>query len=199
MHQLNKMKATTGRRKQLDTSETIVSGLSHYLQTDKSKPQSTTKIADDDEEEEISVTSNADPFVEIKATEINNRGRKILDYASDDDEGDSESDTPPTLASTFPHDNDFSDDESIDSEDEDVLKHAGIYQVEEVVKMSKEKMQKLQSLYVDQFQKLQKVLKDKRRAYLQGIKREKEIYSNIYDQYKDSPKVKIKRNLFKLY
>lgn len=190
MHQLNKMKASIGRRKQLESSETFVSGLSHYLQTDKLKPQSTTKIADDDEEEEISVTSNADPFVEIKAIEINNRGRKILDYASDDDEGDSESDTPATLATTFTHDNDFSDDESIDSEGEDLLKHAGIYQVEEVIKMSKEKMQKLQSLYIDQFQRLQKVLKDKRKTYLQGIKREKEIYSNIYDQYKDSPKVK---------
>lgn len=189
MHQLNKMKATVGRRKQLESSETIVSGLGHYVQTDKSKPQSTTKIADDDEEEEISVTSNTDPFVEIKAIDVNNRGRKILDYASDDDECDSESDSPITIAGTFTHDNDYSDDESIDSEDEDLLKHAGIFQIEEIVKLSKEKMQKLQSLYVDQFQRLQKTIREKRRSYLQGVKREKEIYSNIYDQYKDTPKV----------
>lgn len=193
MHQLNKMKATIGRKKQMDTSEIIVSNLSHYVQTEKFKPQSTTKIADDDEEEEIPVTSNTDPFLEIKANEINNRGRKILDYASDDDD-DTESDTLFTLNNTFSNDVDYSDDESIDSEEEDLLKHAGVFQVEEVVKMSQNKMQKLQSLYIGQFQRLQKVLREKRRNYLHGVKREKEVYSNIFDQYRDSPRVKLEIN-----
>lgn len=187
MHQLNKMKGTIGRKKQMQTSETIISSLSHYVQTEKSKPQSTTKIAEDDEEEEIPVTSNTDPFLEIKANEANNRGRKILDYASDDDD-DSESDTVVTLNNTFSNDIDYSDDDSIDSEDEDFLKHAGIFQIEEVVKISQEKMIKLQSLYIDQFQRLQKVLREKRRSYMYGVKREKEIYSNIFDQYRDSPR-----------
>lgn len=187
MHQLNKMKGTIGRKKQMQTSESIISSLSHYVQTEKSKPQSTTKIAEDDEEEEITVTSNTDPFLEIKAIDANNRGRKILDYASDDDD-DSESDTVVTLNNTFSNDIDYSDDDSIDSEDDDFLKHAGIFQIEEVVKISQEKMVKLQSLYIDQFQRLQKVLREKRRSYLYGVKREKEIYSNIFDQYRDSPR-----------
>lgn len=181
------MKATIGRKKQLDTSETIVSSLSHYVQTDKTKPQSTTKIADDDEEEEISVTCNTDPFTEMKANEINNNSRKILDYASDEDD-DTESDTVVTINNTFSHEIDYSDDESIDSEEEDLLKHAGVYQIEEIIQMSQDKISKLQSLYIDQFHRLQKVLRDKRRSYLQGIKREKEVYSNIFDQYRDSPR-----------
>lgn len=189
MHQLNKTKATVGKKKLIDSSERIVSHLSHYVQNDKSKPQSTTKI-DEDDEEEISVISNTDPFFEIDANEVNNRGRKILDYASDDEDADSESDTPTTtFSNTWMHEVDNSDDESIDSEcDDDLLKHAGIYQIEEIVKISKEKMQRLQSLYIDQFQRLQKVLRDKRKTYLQTLKKEKEHYSNIYDQYRDSPK-----------
>lgn len=193
MNQINKMKAAIGRKKQLDSSEIIVSNLSHYLQNEKSKPQSTTKIGEDDEiAEEICVTSNVDPFFEINANDMNGRGRKILDYASDDSpEEDSEfSDTPiTTLSNTWFNEIDNSDDESVDSEgDTDLLKHAGILQIEEIVKLSKEKMQRLQSLYIDQFQKLQRVLKDKRKNYIQSLKKEKEVHSNIYDQYKDSPR-----------
>jgi KAT8 regulatory NSL complex subunit 2 len=188
MNQINKTKASVGRKKLIDSSERIVSNLSQYVQNEKSKPQSTTKI-DEDDEEEISVVSNTDPFFEINASEVNNSGRKILDYPSDDDEGESDSDTPLTLSNTFMHEVDDSDNESIDSEDEDnLLKRAGIFQIEEVVRIKKEKLQRLQSLYMDQFQRLQKALKDKRRVYLQGVKKEKEIYSNIFDQYRDSPK-----------
>lgn len=190
MNQLNKMKATVGRKKQLDSSESIIQNLSHYVQNEKSqKPQSTTRI-DDEDEEDVSVTSNNDPFFEINANDVNNKDRKILDYASDDEDGETESDSPLiTLSNTWINEIDNSDDESVDSEDDnDLLKHAGIYQIEEIVKISKEKVQRLQSLYIDQFQRLQKVLKDKRKNYLQSLKKEKELYSNIYDQYRDSPK-----------
>ncbi|KAG5678200.1 hypothetical protein PVAND_007893 [Polypedilum vanderplanki] len=188
MNQINKTKASVGRKKLIDSSERIVSNLSQYVQNEKSKPQSTTKI-DEDDEEEISIISNTDPFFEINANEINNSGRKILDYPSDDEDGDSDSDTPLTLSNTFMHEVDESDQESVDSEDDDdLLKHAGVFQLEEIIRIKKEKLQKLQSLYIDQFQRLQKVLKDKRRNYLLGVKKEKEFYSNIYDQYRDSPK-----------
>lgn len=193
------MKSSVGRKKQLESSEIIVGNLSHYLQSDEkaTKPQSTTKIDEFDvlsEVSEVSITSNVDPFLEINSSDINVRARKIIDYASDDssDENSEFSDTAmTTLANTWWYSEiDNSDDESVDSDaaEIDLLKHAGTLQLEEIVKISKEKMQRLQSLYIDQFQRLQRVLKDKRKTYLQAVKKEKELYSNIYDQYKDSPK-----------
>lgn len=150
------------------------------------KPQSTTKITPFDDEEEIDVvTPTVDPFMDINAAEINNRGKNILDFASDSS---SDEDTPTTLANAWrAHELDNSDDESVDSE-EDALKHAGIYTVDEVVTISKEKMQRLQSLYVEQFQRLQYVLREKRRQYLLDVKKEKETASSIHNQLKDSPK-----------
>ena len=131
-------------------------------------------------------------FLTFLAMEINNRGKNILDYASDSS---SEEDTVTTLANTWrAHELDNSDDESVDSSNEDLLKHAGVYTVEEVVTISKEKMQQLQSLYIDQFQRLQYVLREKRRQYLLDLKKEKETLSSIHDQLKDSPK---ERKLYK--
>lgn len=180
------MKTSIGRKKQLDSSEVIVSNLSSiFLQNEKLKPQSTTKIDEYDSGE-----SNIDPFLEVNASEVNARGRKILDFASDSEDSEF-SDTPATtLSNTWYSEVDNSDDDSVDSEcdETDLLKHASSLQLEEIVKISKEKMQRLQSLYVDQFSRLQRVLRDKRKNYLQSLKKEKEVYSNIYDQYKDSPK-----------
>lgn len=186
MNHLYKTKSAVGTFKQIDSTETFVNGLAHHVKIDKVKPQSTTKITPFDEEEEIDVvTPTVDPFIEINSTEVNNRGKNVLDYASDSS---SDEDTP-TLANTWrSYELDNSDDESVDSTDEDLLKHAGIYTVDEIVSISKEKMQRLQSLYIDQFQRLQYVLRQKRLRYLQDIKKEKETLSSIHDQVKDSPK-----------
>lgn len=54
------------------------------------------------------------------------------------------------------------------------FRHAGIYTTEEATAITKEKLKRLQSLYIDQFQRLQHVLKEKRRNYLHSVKREKE-------------------------
>lgn len=132
------------------------------------------------------MTPTVDPFIEINSSEINNRGKNILDFASDSS---SDEDALTTLANAWnPHELDHSDDESVDSSDEDLLKHAGIYTVDEVATISKEKMQRLQALYIEQFQRLQYVLREKRRQYLLDIKKEKETLSSIHDQVKDSPK-----------
>lgn len=132
------------------------------------------------------MTPTVDPFIEINSSDINNRGKNILDFASDSS---SDEDALTTLANAWnPHELDHSDDESVDSSDEDLLKHAGIYTVDEVATISKEKMQRLQALYIDQFQRLQYVLREKRRQYLLDIKKEKETLSSIHDQVKDSPK-----------
>lgn len=155
------------------------------MKLDKVKPQSTTKISPLDDDEEIDVGTN-DPFIDVNSVEVNNRGKNILDFAS---ESSSDEDMPTTLVNTWRgYELDNSDDESVDSSDEDLLKHAGIYTVDELVTISKEKMQKLQSLYIDQFQRLQHVLREKRRQYLQDVKKEKETFSSIHDQVKDTPK-----------
>ncbi|CRK86249.1 CLUMA_CG000002, isoform A [Clunio marinus] len=186
LNQINKTKSLIGTFKHMDSTETLVHSLTHHVKIDKIKPQSTTKITPFDEDEEIDVvTPTVDPFFDINASEILNRGKNILDFASDSS---SDEDPPTTLFNTWrSHELDNSDDESVDSSD-DVLKHAGVYTVDEVVAISKEKMQSLQSLYIDQFQRLQYVLREKRRQHLHDLKKEKETLSSIHDQIKDSPK-----------
>ncbi|XP_059812281.1 KAT8 regulatory NSL complex subunit 2 isoform X3 [Hypanus sabinus] len=60
--------------------------------------------------------------------------------------------------------------DSIDSDQEDPLKHAGVYTAEEVALVMREKLIRLQSLYIDQFKRLQHLLKEKRRRYLHSCK-----------------------------
>ncbi|XP_069086609.1 KAT8 regulatory NSL complex subunit 2 [Pleurodeles waltl] len=56
--------------------------------------------------------------------------------------------------------------DSIDSDQEDPLKHAGVYTAEEVALIMREKLIRLQSLYIDQFKRLQHLLKEKKRCFL---------------------------------
>lgn len=192
MTQLSKIKQSVGTYKPVDSTETLVQSLAHHVKLDKVKPQSTTKLSPLDDEEEIDVvTPTVDPFTDLNASEMNNQGRNILDYASDSS---SEEDQATTLANTWrSHELDHSDAESVDS-DEDLLKNAGIFTIDEVLSISKEKMQRLQTLYIDQFQRLQHVMREKRRKYLQDLKKERETLSSIHDQAKDSPK---ERKLYK--
>ena len=53
-------------------------------------------------------------------------------------------------------------------------RHAGVYTAEEVALIMRDKLIRLQSLYIDQFKRLQHVMKEKRRKYLQTNKQEKE-------------------------
>jgi len=68
-----------------------------------------------------------------------------------------------------------SDSESVDSNNEEPLKHAGIYAAEEVSLILREKMLRLQSLYIEQFKRYQYLLKDKKNKYLMSLRLEKEI------------------------
>ncbi|XP_049817859.1 MATH and LRR domain-containing protein PFE0570w-like isoform X2 [Aethina tumida] len=94
---------------------------------------------------------------------------------------------------------DCSDNESVDSENEDLLKHACAFTVEEINTIIKRKLIRLQSLYIEQYRYLQYVLKEKRRNYLACLKREKETCSTIYDQVKDNPKEKLLFKKLKAY
>ena len=59
------------------------------------------------------------------------------------------------------------------------FRHAGVYTAEEVALIMKDKLIRLQSLYIDQFKRLQHVLREKRRKYLHTVKREKETLGTI--------------------
>lgn len=108
--------------------------------------------------------------------------KRILDYASD-----SSDDEPIAMnqASREPE-CDVSDNESVDSQDDDPLKHAGVYTSEEAVFITKEKLNKLQGLYLDQIVRLDHLLREKRKIYLNSLKKEREFMCSVHDQKKNS-------------
>ncbi|XP_055378571.1 KAT8 regulatory NSL complex subunit 2 isoform X2 [Condylostylus longicornis] len=187
--QLTKTRNSIGKYKQVDSNETLLNDLSHHLNIDKNQPL----ISNNDTDEEIVdvVTSNVEPFVSYNST--NNfetiseavRGRKrILDYASDSS---SDGDVPTLSNTSKAYEWDTSDDESLDSGEDDVLKHAIIYTTEEATLITKQKMLKLQNLYMEQIDRLHHLLREKRRKYLQSLRKERETLCSIHDQPKETP------------
>lgn len=105
----------------------------------------------------------------VEKLSLHSGSQKMIDYAS---ESDSEEEMP-TAEHTVRQEDD-SDAESIDSDEDDPLRHAGVYTPEEVVLLTRDKLIKLQALYLDQFKRLHHQLKCARRRYLNGTKKEKE-------------------------
>ncbi|XP_078661531.1 uncharacterized protein LOC144905663 [Branchiostoma floridae x Branchiostoma belcheri] len=103
-----------------------------------------------------------------------NQPSRVLDY-----DYSSESDQEPIQVDQAWRGDGDSDAESIDSEQEDPLKHAGVYTAEEVALITREKLIRLQSLYIDQFKRLQHLLKEKRRKYLTAKKMEQDILGSV--------------------
>lgn len=54
--------------------------------------------------------------------------------------------------------------------------------------ITKQKLMRLQSLYVDQFERLHHVLREKRRKYLHSLRRERETYCSIHNQSRETPR-----------
>ncbi|XP_011342977.1 KAT8 regulatory NSL complex subunit 2 isoform X2 [Ooceraea biroi] len=167
------------RRSLPQTPEMLLLNLNHYV-----KP---TDSSAEDTEDEGGKIKALDPFTEVDAYRVNANGSDILDYASS-----SESDVEPTvvndtLRGVFLDD---SDNESLHSPQEDPLKHAGIFTAEEVIYIAREKLIRLQSLYIEQFRRLQYLLREKRRKYLLTLKKEKETLCSIHNQTKESAKEK---------
>lgn len=102
---------------------------------------------------------------------------------------DSEAETQ-TVEQTWRDDGD-SDADSIDSDQEDMLKYAGVYTTEEVAQVLRDKLIRLQALYIDQFKRLKHVLLSKRRQYLASYKAERESLGSI-KLYKKDPSQKPK-------
>lgn len=113
----------------------------------------------------------------------------VLDMCSESD-----SDIEPSTYANVWHDAqaDSSDDESIDSDQEDPLKyfkviilvkvfiiminfrHANVYTAEEITSVTRDKLVRLQELYIEQYKYLQHLLREQRRKYLHSLKKEKE-------------------------
>merc|ERR1719412_1923783 len=109
------------------------------------------------------------------------------EFVSDED---SESDSV-TVEHAWRGDGD-SDDDSVDSEMENPLKHAGAYSAEEVIRIMRDKLIRLQKLYIDQFQRLQYLLKEERRQYRTSLRKEHEAeLMSIQKQPKETPEDKI--------
>ncbi|XP_008317208.1 KAT8 regulatory NSL complex subunit 2 isoform X2 [Cynoglossus semilaevis] len=113
------------------------------------------------------------------------------DSLSEDDQG------PLVLDQTWRGDPD-SDADSVDSDHEDPLKHAGVYTAEEVALITREKLIRLQSLYIDQFKRLQHLLKEKKRRYLHNRKVEHETLGSSLLTGPEGLSMKERENLKKL-
>lgn len=136
--QLTKTKTSIGKYKHVETTETILNDLSHHINLSKVKTLANRSFETTDGETTIE-EPYVDPFckisfdssalklinyllflsAQINAAAKNASGRKILDYASDSS---SDVDTP-TVSNTWRgQEYDNSDNESIDSQNEDMLK-----------------------------------------------------------------------------
>uniref|UniRef100_A0AAG5D552 KAT8 regulatory NSL complex subunit 2 n=1 Tax=Anopheles atroparvus TaxID=41427 RepID=A0AAG5D552_ANOAO len=194
--QLAKTKSTIGKLVPVETTETLLHSLAHHVKVDKNKqhymgnntPLKITVHEDDDDNEVDVVTPSVDPFVDVDVTAIVDSGRIVLDYASDSSSEDEDTQQPTYGSSWKGQDMDNSDNESVDSQCDDPLKHAGIYTAEETTRITKEKLSRLQSLYVEQIHRLQHVLRERRRNYLRDQRVEREAHCSIYDQINETPR-----------
>ncbi|XP_024149190.2 KAT8 regulatory NSL complex subunit 2 isoform X1 [Oryzias melastigma] len=120
-------------------------------------------------------------------------GSRVLDEDSfsEEDQG------PLALDQTWRGDPD-SEADSVDSDTEDPLKHAGVYTAEEVALVTREKLIRLQSLYIDQFKRLQHLLKEKKHRYLHNRKVEHETLGNNLLTGAEGLSIKERENLKKL-
>lgn len=133
--------------------------------------------------EELDHYATSECETDIRKYRHNNESlaSRIIEYASSSD-----SDVEPPLVDQAWRGEGESDAESIDSEQDDPLKHAGVYTAEEVALILRDKLIRLQSLYIDQFKRLQHVMKERRRKYLHTYKQERDTLGSI-EAYKNSP------------
>ncbi|XP_006794049.1 KAT8 regulatory NSL complex subunit 2 isoform X1 [Neolamprologus brichardi] len=124
-------------------------------------------------------------------------GRSEASRILDEDSLSEEEQGPLVLDQTWRGDPD-SEADSIDSDHEDPLKHAGVYTAEEVALITREKLIRLQSLYIDQFKRLQHLLKEKKRRYLHNRKMEHEAIGTSLLTGPEGLSMKERENLKKL-
>ncbi|XP_043237098.1 KAT8 regulatory NSL complex subunit 2-like isoform X2 [Amphibalanus amphitrite] len=106
--------------------------------------------------------------------------QRALQYGSDSESGEGEAEGDRTVEG--PLEPSLSSDECLSglSDDEHtVLRHAGVYTDDEVIRLAERRLRRLQHLYLGQFERLQHVMKNKRRAFLLEVAREKEAMKSI--------------------
>ncbi|KAK5924140.1 hypothetical protein CgunFtcFv8_001042 [Champsocephalus gunnari] len=124
-------------------------------------------------------------------------GRSEASRILDEDSLSEEEQGPLVLDQTWRGDPD-SEADSVDSDHDDPLKHAGVYTAEEVALITREKLIRLQSLYIDQFKRLQHLLKEKKRRYLHNRKVEHETLGSSLLTGPEGLSMKERENLKKL-
>ena len=162
------------------STESLLASLGHYVSSDPF-PNANNAVKEESLDEPL------DPFLDVDAAAINSSTSRILDYASESD-SDVEAAMLDVTWKGGDADADSSDAESVDSQQEDLLKHAGVYTSEEAMQVTRDKLIRLQSLYIEQFRRLQHVLRERRRNYLHSLKREKESLCSISSQACTSPR-----------
>ncbi|XP_077472340.1 KAT8 regulatory NSL complex subunit 2 [Stigmatopora argus] len=125
-------------------------------------------------------------------------GRGESSRIIDDDSPLSEEEAGPLVLDQTWRGDPESDADSVDSDHEDPLKHAGVYTAEEVALFTREKLIRLQSLYIDQFKRLQHLLKEKKRRYLHHRKIEHETIGSSLLTGPEGLSAKERENLKKL-
>ncbi|KAK7909610.1 hypothetical protein WMY93_014294 [Mugilogobius chulae] len=124
-------------------------------------------------------------------------GRSEASRILEEDSVSEEEQNPLGLDQTWRGDPD-SEADSNNSEHEDPLKHAGVYTAEEVALITRDKLIRLQSLYIDQFKRLQHLLKEKKRRYLHHRKVEHETLGSSLLTGPEGLSLKERENLKKL-
>ncbi|KAL3837531.1 hypothetical protein ACJMK2_022881 [Sinanodonta woodiana] len=165
------------KRRPRETAESLLEELDQYSEMRQLQEGIPTNLLS----ERLLATPGGEPTNHKRLKPRNdNPASKALEYATSSD-----SDEETLLVDQAWRGDGDSDAESIDSEQEDPLKHAGVYTAEEVALIMRDKLIRLQSLYIDQFKRLQHVLREKRRKYLKTYKQEMETLGGIGSYKKD--------------
>lgn len=101
-----------------------------------------------------------DPQHSVDQSDTARNTVKFYDVESDEE--------PPTFADSRPSVGADSDADSLDDDVDDPLRHAGVFTVEEAAAVTREKLVRLQTLYLEQFKRLKHVLALKRAEYLRN-------------------------------
>ncbi|XP_026867791.2 KAT8 regulatory NSL complex subunit 2 [Electrophorus electricus] len=136
-------------------------------------------------------------YSRAEAGDLSQDGRSEASRILDEDSWSEEEHDPVVLDQMWRGDPD-SEADSIDSDHEDPLKHAGVYTAEEVALITREKLIRLQSLYIDQFKRLQHLLKEKKRRYLHSRKVEHDTIGSSLLTGPEGLSMKERENLRKL-
>lgn len=194
--QLHMTRTRFGTYRNVETNETLMCDLTHRLNTGTGRKTVTTAVCHHDTGGAIGGNN--------KYVDAFGPSSRILHYASDDsdtdavelavggalhasvtgaDDGVGDGGDIDVLDATellqqggawTTQDVDQSDNESVDSQNEDFLKHAGIYTTEEATVITKSKMVQLQTLYSEQIFRLKHLLRQKRRNCLLNVRVERD-------------------------